>query len=177
MKTESYLTQGTVSLRAPEPEDLDVMYRMENDNRMWAVGGTTTPFSRYGLRTFIEHSTGDLYTDKQARFMIEVHGKTVGAIDLFRFEPLYGRAEVGIAMLQDERGKGYGRIALELLCQYAFNLLHLHQLYAVIPVDNSPSLSLFAACGFSGESRLRDWIKREDGFADAVLVQKMGEKP
>ena len=38
-----------VRLRALEPEDLDILYRYENDSSLWEVGTTIAPFSRKQL--------------------------------------------------------------------------------------------------------------------------------
>ena len=60
----------TVNLRALEPEDLDLLYRIENDDELWAVGVTNVPYSRYLLHDFVSSSSGDIYTDKQVRLII-----------------------------------------------------------------------------------------------------------
>ena len=57
----------TISLRALEPEDLDLLYHIENDDELWGVGVTNVPYSRYLLHDFISSTTGDIYTDKQIR--------------------------------------------------------------------------------------------------------------
>ena len=36
-----------VRLRAVEPEDVEAMYRWENDPAVWRVSGTLAPFSRH----------------------------------------------------------------------------------------------------------------------------------
>ena len=35
-----------IFLRALEPEDLDFLYEMENDESLWEVGSTNVPYSR-----------------------------------------------------------------------------------------------------------------------------------
>ena len=60
-----------ISLRALEPEDLDLLYRIENDDALWGVGITNVPYSRFLLHEFLSSSTGDIYTDKQVRLVIE----------------------------------------------------------------------------------------------------------
>ena len=58
-------------LRAMEPEDLDILYRIENDFELWAVGATNVPYSRYALHEYIASASGDIYTDRQVRLIIE----------------------------------------------------------------------------------------------------------
>ena len=61
----------TIRLRALEPEDLDLLYTIENDRSLWAVGCATTPYSRYLLHDYLDNATGDIYVDKQVRMVIE----------------------------------------------------------------------------------------------------------
>ena len=91
------------------------------------------------------------------------------------YDPLNSRAEVCIGVLGIYRGKGIASEALNLLCEYAFKRLHLHQLYAYIPAGNDESRKLFAKQGFCENAILKDWLRVENGFSDVVLVQKTAE--
>ena len=76
-------TVPPIRLRAPEPEDLDVMMLFENDEDQWENGIATGPYSRYQLKQYIGQSTNDLYTDRQLRLMIELpQTGVVGIVDL-----------------------------------------------------------------------------------------------
>ena len=43
------LETDSVRLRALEPEDIDVLYKWENDTRIWKMSNTVAPFSKYVL--------------------------------------------------------------------------------------------------------------------------------
>lgn len=43
----------TIHLRAIEPEDLDVLYTIENDTKVWNVSTTNVPYSRYVLYDYV----------------------------------------------------------------------------------------------------------------------------
>lgn len=51
---QSFLTNERIYLRAVEPEDLDIMYEMENDPSMWDISSFTVPYSRFVLKQYIE---------------------------------------------------------------------------------------------------------------------------
>ena len=172
-----WLEDENIVLRSPEPEDLELMYGMENDTSLWSVGGTLLPYSRYTLRAYLEQSRQDLYAERQARFVIVLKdsGDAVGMIDLADFDPLNSRAEVCIGILGRYRGLGIASAALALLCDYVFRRLHLHQLYAYIPVENIKSVKLFTGQGFDEVVVLKDWLHRENDFSDVILVQKRSE--
>jgi len=38
-----------ISLRAIEPEDLELLYKWENNNSYWIISNTVTPFSNIHL--------------------------------------------------------------------------------------------------------------------------------
>ena len=67
---KSYFCNERVRLRAMEPEDLEVMYAMENDSQTWDVTNFTVPYSRFVLKQYIENSECDMFADRQLRMMI-----------------------------------------------------------------------------------------------------------
>ena len=78
-----------VALRALEPEDIDLLYKWENDMEIWEVSNTLTPFSKHQLKTYIELAQLDIYQTKQLRLIVEGTNEdgecsTVGLIDLFQ---------------------------------------------------------------------------------------------
>ena len=64
------LKNNLVRLRALEPEDLEYLYKWENDMDLWDVSDTLTPFSHFTLKKYIENAHVDIYTSKQLRLMI-----------------------------------------------------------------------------------------------------------
>lgn len=134
-----------IRLRALEPQDVATLYQWENDTAIWVASNTQVPFSKFVLEQYIAASHLDLHTNKQLRLMITTkEGLDVGAIDLFDFDSQHQRAGIGILVAEKmDRGKGYATEALNLLIQYCFTQLHLHQLYCNITIDNEASIQLF----------------------------------
>lgn len=50
-----------ITLRAPEPSDVDAMFRMENDPAVWPDGHTRAPLSRHLLATYVDNYTPDAF--------------------------------------------------------------------------------------------------------------------
>ena len=70
MMKPSYFVSERVRLRAMEPEDLEIMYAMENDPQTWDVTNFSVPYSKYVLRQYMENSQCDMFADRQLRMMI-----------------------------------------------------------------------------------------------------------
>ena len=161
-----------VHFRAIEPEDLDMLYRIENDVKLWNVGITNVPYSRYALHDYVANASGDIYTDHQVRLIVEnTEQQVVGIADIVDFDASNRRAEIGLVIEQPFRGQGYGYSAMRELERYALNVLHLHQLYAVIDVQNETCLQLFRQLGYRESASLKDWLFDGREYRDAIVMQ------
>ena len=54
MMSDRHFQGNGIRLRAPEPEDLEVMFRFENATDVWEMSNTTGPYSRFQLNQYIE---------------------------------------------------------------------------------------------------------------------------
>lgn len=167
------LKGAQIFLRALEPEDLEFIYTIENDEKIWEVSATQTPYSKFLLKQYLENAHLDIYEAKQLRLVISTNAhKVVGLIDLYDFNPTHSRAGVGILIHDTEdRGKGYGKEALNLLMNYGKTHLRLNQLYASIAEDNKVSQNLFIDSGFKFIGQRKDWTFVNGTFKNENLYQ------
>jgi diamine N-acetyltransferase len=163
-----------IYLRALEPEDLGFIYTVENDENIWEVSNTITPYSKFLIRQYLENAHQDIYEAKQLRLAICKKDSTeaIGLIDLFDFDAKNKRAGVGIIIQNEtDRNSGFGKEALGLIIEYSFQQLQLHQLYANIGTDNQASLSLFTTFGFEEIGVKKDWNFTNNTFHDEAVFQ------
>ena len=172
------LENKTILLRAIEPEDLEVLYKWENDTDVWKFGSAMSPYSKYVLRQYIVDAQTDIFESKQLRFMITLQQRnsTIGTIDLYDFDPLNSRCGVGIYIDPEYRKGGFAKQALSLLQDYAFDFLNINQLYALIPESNKASLQLFLSSEFSKSGTLNQWVAYDSKYENAIIVQKLKTK-
>lgn len=167
------LTGKKVHLRALEPKDIDFLYTIENDESYWEVSSTQTPFSRFILEQYIASAHQDIHEVKQLRLVVVENksDQSIGFIDLFDFIPQHKRAGIGILITDKEQHKGYASEALQLLIDYCFTQLNLHQLFANITSDNNKSLALFKKHNFEKVGLKKEWIFSKGKFKDEILFQ------
>ncbi|MBL0340490.1 MAG: GNAT family N-acetyltransferase [Bacteroidetes bacterium] len=140
----------------------------------------TCSVSRHTMEQFVKMAHQDIYTNKQLRLAIDkkpvltAPAETVGYIDLFEFEPAHRRAGVGILVGKpDARRKGIALESLNLISEYAFNVLHLHQIYCHIHVNNEASIRLFSAAGFLCTGEFKDWTLINGSWTNVYFMQKV----
>lgn len=172
-------TLPVIRLRALEPEDLALLYTIENDPQLWHVAASPGPFSRYALRRYLSEQPQDFFTSGELRLVIESErsGEVLGVIDLTGHSAADRRAEVGIALLSEQRGKGYGAAALMELEEYACRFLQIRMLYVLVSASAHPAcLRLFLSAGYEETAVLPAWHRGLHGYEDVHLLMKNFEK-
>lgn len=173
----NYLENQTLKLRALEPEDIDILYTWENNMTIWKLSNTLAPFSRYVLKRYLKNAHLDIFELKELRLVIELKNKTqknrpIGLIDIFDYDPFHQRAGVGIFIHKTtDRSKAFGKQALQLLINYTFKYLNLHQLYCNISKSNDISLKLFSNEGFKIIGLKNQWNKNGSHWEDEYMLQ------
>lgn len=162
-----------INLRALEPHDVDLLFQWENDEAVWHLSHTLMPFSRFDIDQYVMNADKDIFSSRQVRLMIDKNeeSSTVGAIDLFDFDPLHKRLGLGILIATQEQRKGYASEALDLVIAYCFRKLMVHQLYVNIIPENEKSIQLFKSKDFEFIGRKRDWLLIDNQWTDELLFQ------
>ena len=162
-----------IYLRALEPEDLEFIHTIENDETIWELSSTVTPYSKFLIKEYLEHSHKDIYEVKQLRLIISDYNDiAIGLIDVFDFDVKNRRAGIGILIHNTkDRVKGHGKEALALLSNYCFTHLDLHQLYCNISETNLASIKLFENQGFNKIGLKKDWNFQNGKYTNEYLYQ------
>lgn len=161
-----------VKLRAPEPDDVDLIYIWDNDEADSHTSLTAGPLSRHQIARYVDEYDGDIFRTGSLRFMIDVDAETVGTVDIFDFDRRARRAFVGIYVSPHYRRRGIGRAALDSARRYVTDNLSMHTLAAIVAVDNEASLRLFESAGYTTSGRLSSWLMREFERIDAFILQR-----
>ena len=55
------LKGDNIYLRALEPEDLEFIHAIENDESIWEISNTQTPYSKFLIKQYLEHAHKDIF--------------------------------------------------------------------------------------------------------------------
>ena len=162
------LSGERVVLRPFRPDDLEPLWRARLDPRMWAqtteAPYVPQPLAEYRAR-YEAPSTND-----DAQFAVDVDGGLVGRAAMFRFDPLARSAEVGLSLLPEHQGRGYGKDVLRVLLGFGFRTRNLHRIHLQALASNAAGLGAYRAVGFVEEGRLREHAWVEGQYEDIVLM-------
>jgi RimJ/RimL family protein N-acetyltransferase len=162
------LSGERVVLRPFRPADLEPVWRSRQDPLTWAQT-TEAPLVPETLDAYRERhaSRGQ---GSNAEFAVDVGEVFVGRAALFDVDDLARTGEVGLSILAEHQGKGYGRDVLRVLLGYAFRSRNLNRVHLQTLAANAAALRAYAAVGFVEEGRLREHAWVEGAYDDVVLM-------
>ena len=162
------LSGERVVLRPFRPEDVEPLWRAKLDPVKWAQT-SAQPLTPVTLE---EHRAryAEPAKDSSAQFAVDVDGELVGRALLFHVDDLARNAELGLALLPEHQGKGYGRDVLRVLVDYGFRSRNLHRVHLQTLSSNERGLRAYRAVGFVEEGRQREHAWVEGQYEDMVLM-------
>jgi len=167
-----FLVGKDVYLRPLEVSDVDGPYlAWLNDHEVTRfLEAGHTPSTRESLRRYVESAANAPDTVMLA-IVDKASDAHVGNIKLARIHPLHRRADMGI-MIGDKRvrGRGYGREALELILDYAFERLNLNKVYLGVDAENTGAVTMYERVGFVLEGTQRQHLFRDGAFRDSHVM-------
>jgi len=164
------MSDQTVWLRPLDRRHLDQTLEWANDPELMRLLNRAQTVSRD------EHE--QWFAEIQKRqdccyFAIEsVEGKHLGNVWLWDIDQRHRRAELRIVMALDHAGKGVGSEAISRLCDYAFQRLNLHKVYAYVLALNPRARRSFEKAGFVLEGTLREDRWTGESFVDVYLLAR-----
>lgn len=94
----------------------------------------------------------------------------IGLLELDGIAWSNGTAFVSIAIGDEEnRGKGYGREAMQLVLDFAFRELNLHRVCLTVFSYNPAAINLYESLGFIREGAYREHLHRDGQRHDMIL--------
>ena len=160
-------------LRAPEPDDVNMIYIWENLSDESHSSLRSGPLSRHQIQQFVDNYDGEIYSQGALRYMIDVDGQTVGTIDVFDYDHRARHAFIGIYVSAAARRNGVGCKAIAEVERLMARNVGMHSLAALVAEDNLPSRKLFEKAGYKAVGILRDWLTDGEKRINAIVYQHL----
>lgn len=166
-----------VTLRTRERDDCEFRRDHVNSPELRDVLGTKTPQNLAYEETAFERTTDD----DALRLIVCADEERVGHISLWITDRVVGEAEVGLWLVPEEQGNGFGTDATHSLVSHGFDQLNLHRITAEDVLEtNDASIRMLDRLGFVKEGRHRDGAFVDGEYTDtydyAVLATDWADK-
>ena len=165
------LTGERVELRRHTRENYRLYGEWYGDPEIWRLtswaASPPSPSAVERLFEDREHSP----TDDSFAIHLKDEEEPIGVISLMNISEANDSAELSVILGHPEdRHHGYGAEAIATIIRYGFEELGLNRVGLSVFAFNEDAISTYEKVGFSEEGRLRQALKRDGIFHDAILM-------
>lgn len=159
-----------VTLRSRTAADLDALYGIAADLETWEERNPGRPAlpTREAWQARLEARESN--PDGSMSFVIDVDGAAVGTVGVFDIDEVARHGEVGIALAQHARGRGFGSEAMEQILAFAFLRGNLRRIHLEVIASNAAAIRVYEKLGFVTEGRQREHAWVRGGYEDIVRM-------
>lgn len=164
-----------VNLIALDEGICELMYTWVNDPSLRELTGARFPVNIEEHTRWFKNICLD---DKNKTFGIQLKkGTVIGIVGFKNIDYISRRVESFIYIGNvEQRGKGYGQEALNLLCNFCFNILNMHKIYCYVFEYNDGSKNLHIKAGFLQEGYLKEHYFRNGKYHDVFMYSRIRDQ-
>lgn len=142
------MNNDKISIRPIEHTDLEKLHKWRNDKNIFDnLGGGFFPRSRSQMNKWMDSFVDNTLTNQ--KFIITVEEEAIGYISLSDINYKNGNADLGLYIGEDSaRGKGYAKMALNIIKDYAKNTVNMRKISLNVLEENTNAIKLYEKCGF-----------------------------
>ena len=116
-------------------------------------------------------------TDDSFAIHLKDEERPIGVVSLMNISEANDSAELSVIVGHPEdRHHGYGAEAIDTILRYGFEELRLNRVGLSVFEFNEDAISTYEKLGFRKEGRLRQALKRDGAFHDAILMSVLGSE-
>jgi RimJ/RimL family protein N-acetyltransferase len=160
-----------IELRRHARENYQLYGEWYGDPEIWRLTSwTAAPLSPSAVERLFEDRELSSTDDS---FAIHLRGEDepIGVISLMNISQANASAELSVIVGHPEdRHHGYGAEAIDTILRYGFEELDLNRIGLSVFEFNEDATATYEKLGFREEGRLRQALKRDDAFHDAILM-------
>ena len=165
-----------VILDVVDPKDIEWMRQQRNDPEMRKYFREWKEISK-AQQEWWYNDRGNNTNPNHVYFKIleAEHMDLVGCLGLHYVDWRLRSAEFGIFLSREARGKGIGKEALFMLCDYGFREMNLHKIWCEV-YDNNQSVNLYRKLGFKDDGILRDNYFCDGKYGNSIMMSVLEDE-
>ncbi len=170
MTEDRFLIEG-LRIRVRDDRDTADLLELFNEERFLHYASARGPFA---TADELQFWLANIACSKRFEAVGVIAGKTIGFGGLYVMgDGLSHSGWILLGVRETFQGRGIGARLLQILLATASIMIGLRRVQLTVFSDNEPAIKLYRRFGFEIEGRHRDFVRRGDGFIDALTMAKL----
>lgn len=164
-----------VGFRPIDASDLETLRALRNDMTTMLQLGTIDPVSSEQQIAWWKGFKMD-GPDRQYTIVGVPSNEIVGMLRVRHLDAVNAHCEIGLDILPELRGKGYGTASYRMVLEYLFQHYNMHMVYVRVADFNDGAKRLYARLGFIETGRYREYLYRHGRYWDYIIMAMLRDQ-
>lgn len=161
--------------RPIEERDLEKIRKMRNDPTTWMNLTDITLLDPVAQKEWYL-SLPKQYSHRRYYTVCKGKNNFIGIIRMDEIDWVNRSIRVGCDVMINLRGRGYGKLIMEMIKKYCFEYLNMHRLWLCVVEFNQQARHIYEKVGFKMEGRYRKAIYRDGKYYDYIIMSLLKEE-
>ncbi len=149
-----------IAFRPIDKLDLNVITELKNDESTFLNLGTVDMYNSVQQEEWLANVSKNSQRNKNFVIITIDNEMIIGVIRIYDIDTINSNCEVGIDIVKEYRGKGYGSKAYQMILKYIFEHLNMHMVYLKVMENNETALLMYKKVGFTITGYYREYMYR-----------------
>ena len=165
-----------VGFRPIEERDLELIRELRNEPTTWmsltTVGQISTGQQQTWFEGLVRDSSRAYYTavKEYQEFPVSSEGEFLGIVRMDEIDRINRSIRVGLDIIPEKRGQGYGTRLMRAIIKYCFDMLNMHRVWLCVLDNNEVARKLYNNTGFKTEGIEREAVFRDGRYHDYHIM-------
>lgn len=157
-----------LTIRTVEDEDLEKMRVLRNDPSTWTMLECVDFLDAEVQRQWFEKVR--LASDRRYYILCDDQNDFIGIVRTDQIDRVNRSIRIGVDIVPELRGRGFGGKAFRLLKRFCFDYLNMHRVWLAVIEINEVAIKLYKKQGFKEEGCYRSAIFRDGKYHDYIIM-------
>jgi RimJ/RimL family protein N-acetyltransferase len=161
--------RGNIGFRPIEESDLEILRALHNEMSTLLQLGNIDLASRSEQLAWWKSLANSPRAKRYTLVDVE-KDRIIGLLRVLNIEEGNRNCEVGLDIVPDLRGHGYGKASYETALEYIFQHWNMHMVYLKVGDFNDRARSLYKSLGFEDTGHFKEYLYRHGRYWDYLVM-------
>lgn len=159
-----------IAFRPIEKSDLEILRSLHNDESTYLNMATIDLVDENKQISWWENLHLNRNDNRFTICFANDQDTILGRLRIQNIDKQNSNCEIGLDILPEKRGKGYGILSYQMVLEYLFNQHNMHMIYVKVADFNPKAKHLYEKVGFQQTGFFKDYLYRHGKYWNYLIM-------